>query len=64
MIVNRGPDPKIVKEIETLDSKITSLENELCDNFTLSTNQIMAKKREINLMKSNRNKLIQQLNGE
>lgn len=57
-------DPKIQKEIEMLEITIGLLEKELRDNFTLSTNQINNKKREINILRSNKNKLIQQLNGE
>jgi len=58
------PDPKILKEIQLLDEKVAALENELRENFTLSTNQIMTKKREINQMKSQKNKLLQAMKGD
>jgi len=58
---NLSQGGEIKNEIKALDATIAQLENELQENFTLSTGQIMKKKKEINALRSRKNILVQQL---
>jgi len=58
----KGPEQSDIRnEIKALEASISQLENELQENFTLSTAQIMKKKKEINILRSRKNVLTQQL---
>lgn len=52
---------EVMKEVQILEASIAALEKELQDNFTLSTNQIMTKKREINKLRAARTNLLNSL---
>ena len=51
----------VMQEVQILEASIAALEKELQDNFTLSTNQIMNKKREINKLRASRTTLLNSL---
>ena len=54
-------EAEVVREVQIIEASIAALEKELQDNFTLSTNLITNKKREINKLRASRTNLLNTL---